>query len=130
MLLEGINDIGRGFAPTGDREPVTAVALEAAYRQIIERAHAHGIRVLGATLTPYKGAFYASDAGEAAREATNAWIKTSGAFDGVIDFAAVVADPNDPLSFAPAFNDRDHLHPNDAGYDKIAALWYSAIVSH
>ncbi|HVT46221.1 MAG TPA: SGNH/GDSL hydrolase family protein [Vicinamibacterales bacterium] len=120
VLLEGINDIGRGFAPTGDREPVTAVALEAAYRQIIERAHAHGIRVLGATLTPYKGAFYASDSGEAAREATNAWIKTSGAFDGVIDFAAVVADPNDPLSFAPAFNDRDHLHPNDAGYKAMA----------
>jgi lysophospholipase L1-like esterase len=120
VLLEGINDIGRGFAPVGDREPVTTVALEAAYQQIIARAHAHGIRVLGATLTPYKGAFYASDAGEAAREAANAWIKTSGAFDGVIDFAAVVADPNDPLSFAPAFNDRDHLHPNDAGYEAMA----------
>jgi lysophospholipase L1-like esterase len=120
ILLEGINDIGRGFSPTGAREPVTAEALEAGYRQIIERAHEHGIRVIGATLTPYRGAGYASDEGEAVREAVNTWIKTSGAFDGVLDFAAVVADPNDPLSFAPAFNDRDHLHPNDAGYEAIA----------
>jgi lysophospholipase L1-like esterase len=67
ILLEGINDIGRGFAPTGAREPVTPLALEAAYRQIIARAHEHGIRVIGATLTPYHGAFYASDEGESAR---------------------------------------------------------------
>jgi lysophospholipase L1-like esterase len=116
ILLEGINDIGRGLGAPNSTEPVTAEALEAADKQIIARAHEHGIRVIGATLTPYQGASYASPAGEAAREALNTWIKTGGAFDGVIDFAPVVADPANPLTYAKAFNDRDHLHPNDAGY--------------
>jgi lysophospholipase L1-like esterase len=116
IVMEGINDIGRGLGAPNSTEPVTAEALEAADKQIIARAHEHGIRVIGATLTPYQGASYASQSGEAAREALNAWIKTSGAFDGVIDFAPVVADPSDPLTFAKAYNDRDHLHPNDAGY--------------
>ncbi len=120
ILLEGINDIGRGFAPGGNTEPVTLEALEAADLQIIARAHEHGIRVLGATLTPYEGAGYASPAGEAVREGLNQWIKTSGAFDGVIDFAPTVADPENPLTFAKAYNDHDHLHPNDAGYKAMA----------
>jgi lysophospholipase L1-like esterase len=116
ILLEGINDIGRGLGMPNSTEPVTAEALEDADKQIIARAHEHGIRVIGATLTPYQGASYASPAGEAAREALNTWIKTGGAFDGVIDFAPVVADPANPLTYSKAFNDRDHLHPNDAGY--------------
>ena len=116
ILLEGINDIGRGFGTPGSTEPVTAEALETADTQIIARAHEHGIRVIGATLTPYEGASYAAPAGEAAREALNTWIKASGAFDAVIDFAPVVADATDPLTFSKAYNDRDHLHPNDAGY--------------
>jgi lysophospholipase L1-like esterase len=116
ILMEGINDIGRGYGAPNSTEPVTAEALEAADQQIIDRAHEHGIRVIGATLTPYQGASYASPAGEAAREALNTWIKTSGAFDAVIDFAPVVADSANPLTFAKAYNDRDHLHPNDAGY--------------
>ncbi len=116
VLMEGINDIGRGLGTANSTEPVTAEALEAADEQIIARAHEHGIRVIGATLTPYEGASYASPAGEAAREALNTWIRTSGAFDAVIDFAPVVADPANPLTFAKAYNDRDHLHPNDAGY--------------
>jgi lysophospholipase L1-like esterase len=116
ILMEGINDIGRGFGAPNSTEPVTAEALEAADTQIIARAHEHGIRVIGATLTPYQGASYASPSGEAAREAVNTWIKTSGAFDAVIDFAPVVADAANPLTFAKAYNDRDHLHPNDAGY--------------
>ncbi len=120
ILLEGINDIGRGFGAPNSTEPVTAEALEAADKQIIARAHEHHIRVIGATLTPYEGASYASPAGEAAREALNNWIKTSGAFDGVIDFAPAVADPANPLTFAHAYNDRDHLHPNDAGYKAMA----------
>ncbi len=120
ILLEGINDIGRGLGTPNSTEPVTAEALEAADKQIIARAHEHGIRVIGATLTPYQGASYASPAGEAAREALNTWIKTSGAFDGVVDFAPTVADPANPLTFAKAFNDRDHLHPNDAGYKAMA----------
>jgi lysophospholipase L1-like esterase len=116
IVLEGINDIGRGLGTPNSTEPVTAEALEDADKQIIARAHEHGIRVIGATLTPYEGASYASAEGEAAREALNTWIKTSGAFDGTIDFAPVVADPANPLTFAKAFNDRDHLHPNDTGY--------------
>jgi lysophospholipase L1-like esterase len=120
ILLEGINDIGRGFSPVGTPEPVTAEALQAADLQIIARAHEHGIKVFGATLTPYQGAGYASAAGESVREALNNWIKSGGAFDGVIDFAPAVADKGNPLTFAPAYNDRDHLHPNDAGYKAMA----------
>jgi lysophospholipase L1-like esterase len=120
ILMEGINDIGRGLGAPNSTEPVTAEALEAADEQIIARAHEHGIRVIGATLTPYQGASYASATGEAAREALNDWIRTSGSFDAVIDFAPVVADPANPLTFAKAYNDRDHLHPNDAGYKAMA----------
>jgi lysophospholipase L1-like esterase len=120
ILLEGINDIGRGFSPIGATEPVDAAALEAADKQIIARAHEHGIRVIGATLTPYEGAAYASPKGEEVREALNTWIKTSGAFDAVIDFAPAVADPTNPLTFGKQYNDRDHLHPNDTGYKAMA----------
>lgn len=120
ILLEGINDIGRSFSPRGPGDPVTADALIAADKQIIERAHEHGIRVIGATLTPYKDAGYASKQGEEVRQALNSWIRSSGAFDGVIDFASSVADKTDPLKIAPAFNDGDKLHPNDAGYKAMA----------
>jgi lysophospholipase L1-like esterase len=116
ILLEGINDIGVGLGTLTSVEPVTADALESADRQIITRAHEHGVRVIGATLTPYQGAGYASPAGEMVREALNHWIRSSGAFDGVIDFAPVVADQNNPLTFDRRYNDTDHLHPNDAGY--------------
>ncbi len=91
-------------------------ALESADRQIVTRAHEHGVRVLGATLTPYQGARYSSSAGEMVREALNHWIRSSGVFDAVIDFAPVLADPNNPLTFDRRFNDNDHLRPNDAGY--------------
>ena len=118
ILLEGINDIGRGFYPP--TEPVTAEALIAGDKQIIERAHARGIKVYGATLTPYKGAHYFMADGEKVREALNDWIKTGGAFDGVVDFAPSVADKSDPTTFDPGFNLNDRLHPNDAGYQAMA----------
>ena len=118
ILLEGINDIGRGFYPP--TEPVTAEALIAADKQIIARAHALGVKVYGATLTPYKGAHYFMPEGERVRETYNQWIKTSGAFDGVVDFAPSVADKSDPLTFDPGFNLTDRLHPNDAGYQAMA----------
>ena len=79
-----------------------------------------GVRVLGATLTPFHGARYWTPAGEAKREAINNWIRDSGAFDGVIDFAAAVAEPGDPQQLAPAFDSGDHLHPNAAGYRAMA----------
>jgi lysophospholipase L1-like esterase len=120
ILLEGINDIGRGFAPSGQVDRVTPEALEAADKQIIARAHQKGIKVYGGLLTPYEGAGYASPAGERVREALNNWIRTSGAFDGVIDFATPVADPINPLTFNANYNDQDHLHPNDGGYQIMA----------
>jgi lysophospholipase L1-like esterase len=118
ILLEGINDIGRGFYPP--TEPVTAEALIAADKQIIARAHAKGLKIYGATLTPYKGAHYFMPEGEAVREAYNAWIRTGGAFDGVVDFAPSVADKADPTTFDSGFNLNDRLHPNDAGYQAMA----------
>lgn len=117
IFLEGINDIGRSNATEGT---ITAEDVIAADRQIIERAHMHGIKVMGATLTPYEGAAYYSDAGETIREAVNAWIRTGGAFDGVVDFEAAVRDPNHPKQIRPEFNITDHLHPNDAGYKAMA----------
>jgi lysophospholipase L1-like esterase len=120
ILLEGINDIGRSFQTTGVQDPVTAEALIAADRQIIQRAHDHGIKVIGAMLTPYQGANYASPAGEQVRTALNNWIKTGDAFDGVVDFATATADPANPLAFRPEYNIRDKLHPNDAGYKAMA----------
>ncbi len=111
MLLEGINDIGHG-----NTEPVSADELIGAFKQMIERAHTHGIRVIGCTLTPYEGAGYAREDGEAIREALNNWIRTGGAFDAVVDFEAATRDPNNPKRIRADFDPGDHLHPNDAGY--------------
>lgn len=116
ILLEGINDIGVGLRNAAATDAISAEALEAADRQLIARAHEHGIRIIGATLTPYQGSFYDSPAGEIVREALNHWIRSSGEFDGVIDFALAVADPANPLSIDKHYNESDHLHPNDAGY--------------
>jgi lysophospholipase L1-like esterase len=121
VLLEGINDIGRA---TGTNAPpdgtISAEEVIAAYRQIIERAHMHGIKVMGGTLTPYAGAAYYSEAGESIREAVNTWIRSGGGFDSVVDFEAAVRDPDNPKQFRPGFNITDHLHPNDAGYKAMA----------
>ena len=114
LILEGINDIGR-LHNTPD-SGLAAADLIAAMNQMIVRAHAHGIAVFGCTLTPYHGAGYSTDNGEAIRKAVNDWIRTGGAFDGVVDFEAAVRDPNHPDSFLPANDPGDHLHPNDAGY--------------
>ena len=114
LILEGINDIGRLHSdPTAN---TTAADLIFALDQMIQRAHAHGIVVIGCTLTPYHGAGYYSDNGEAIRKAVNDWIRTSGAFDGFIDFEAAVRDPNHPDTFLPDYQPGDHLHPNDTGY--------------
>lgn len=121
IVLEGINDLGWPHQPAahGSQE-VTAEQLIGGLRQIIDRAHAHGIKVFGATLTPYEGANYYSEEGEEKREAINRWIRTSGAFDGVIDFEAAVRDPKNPKRFLPANDSGDHLHPNDTGYTAMA----------
>lgn len=121
VLLEGINDFGH--AAPGTAEAVSAEDVIAGYKQIIRRAHAQGIKVYGATLTPYVGTIfegYYQPAGEVKRKAVNAWIRSSGAFDAVIDFEAVVRDPADPSRMLPAYDSGDHLHPNDAGYRAMA----------
>lgn len=114
VILESINDIGHTTrVPT---EPVTAQQLIAGLEQLIERAHAHGIKVIGATLTPYIGAGYASPTGEMMREAVNAFIRSSGKFDGVVDFDKATRDPANPTAYAAFADSGDHLHPKDAGY--------------
>ncbi|HEY2842916.1 MAG TPA: SGNH/GDSL hydrolase family protein, partial [Bryobacteraceae bacterium] len=121
MLMEGINDIGQGVGPNpSPANAVTSDELIAAYRQVIDRAHLRGIKVIGCTLTPYEGAGYYSEAGEAIRSTLNQWILTSGAFDGTVDFEKATRDPEHPRQFLPGYNIRDHLHPNDAGYNAMA----------
>jgi lysophospholipase L1-like esterase len=120
IVLEGINDIGSSVGPLHSDTGLTPARVVAGYRDLIAQAHARGVRIFGATLLPYQGAGYYSLAGEAIREAVNIWIRTSGAFDGVIDFDAAMRDPADPLLLNPAYDSGDHLHPNDAGYQAMA----------
>ena len=82
----------------------------------LKRAHARGIRVYGATLTPFEGAAYYTQQGEAKRQALNAWVRTSGTYDAVIDFDAVTRDPMQPGRLLPLYDSGDRLHPSDAGY--------------
>ncbi|MCK7502460.1 MAG: SGNH/GDSL hydrolase family protein [Comamonadaceae bacterium] len=117
-VLIGINDIGNGARGTGPE--VSADEIIDGYRQIIRRAHAHGIRVYGGTLTPIGGSGYDLPKAEADRQTVNAWIRTSGEFDAVLDFDAVTRDPANPTRFLPAYDSGDHLHPNDAGYRAMA----------
>ena len=134
IVLEGINDIGwphMKLPPAKEGSPVrsnpfanqvvSAGDLIQGYKQIIERAHQHGIRAFGATILPYEGANYFSEDGEATRQAVNQWIRTGGAFDGVFDFDAAVRDPNHPSKFKESLQSGDFLHPNSAGYTAMAA---------
>jgi lysophospholipase L1-like esterase len=122
VVFEGINDIGtRLKAREQGAEYASAADIIAAYEQIIARAKAHGIRVIGATITPYAGAgFYWSADGEADRQTINRWIRTSGRFDAVIDFDAAMRDAKDPTRLAAAADSGDHLHPSVAGYKSMA----------
>ena len=86
----------------------------------VGQAHARGVKIFGSTLLPFQRAWTYTAAAEATREAVNTWIRTSGAFDGVIDFDAAMRDPADPLRLNPAYDSGDHLHPNDAGYQAMA----------
>jgi lysophospholipase L1-like esterase len=123
ILLEGVNDIGQSQSSgafTAPHMEVSAAQIVQGYARIIAMAHAAGLKVFGATLTPFKGARYWTPAGEATREAVNNWILGRGQFDGVIDFADALADPADPEQLAPAFDSGDHLHPDGAGYRAMA----------
>jgi lysophospholipase L1-like esterase len=123
IMLEGINDIGfpGGVAPSA--EAVTADEIIVGLRQLIERAHARGLKIFGGTLTPFEGVTipgYFTAENEAKRQVVNQWIRTSHAFDAVIDFDAVVRDPNHPTRFLTIYDSGDHLHPSDAGYKAMA----------
>lgn len=120
IVLESINDIGALHNPNQPNYHLTAEDLEQGLRQIVARAHEHGIRVFGATLTPYQGAGYFTEKGEQIREAVNDWIRTGGNFDGVIDFDKATRDPAHPLMYLPKYDSGDHLHPGDAGYAAMA----------
>ncbi|MFD9959625.1 SGNH/GDSL hydrolase family protein [Amycolatopsis sp. NPDC058986] len=115
IVLEGINDIQQ------DPHQTDPARIISAYRQLVAQAKAHGIRVLGATLTPFKGWRVYNENLERTRQAVNAFIRTGGVFDGVVDFDAAVRDPADPLRMLPAYDSGDHLHPGDAGYQAMAA---------
>jgi len=121
IVLESINDIGRWARLQGPEDAVTAEQLELGLKQIADAAHEHGIKAFGATLTPYGGAGYFSEKGEQIREAVNNWIRTSGTFDGVIDFDKITRDPQNPERFNPQYDSGDHLHPGDEGYKAMAA---------
>jgi lysophospholipase L1-like esterase len=116
IVMEGINDIGNARQnPTP-----TAEDLIDGHKQLIERAHSRGLKIYGATLTPFWGAAYYTDVGEAKRQALNEWIRTGKAYDGVIDFDKATRDPNDPKKFLEAYDSCDYLHPGDAGYKAMA----------
>ena len=140
ILLEGINDIGfAGLPDSGCSEPnnpdVTAAQIEAGYQDLIAMAHAHGVRIYAGTLLPFAGSnpiyggYFGTAYGENLREQVNTWIRTSGAFDGVIDFAKAMQDPYDPQYLNPAYaansnsaySTDDSLHPGDVGYEAMAS---------
>jgi lysophospholipase L1-like esterase len=117
VLLEGINDLGRGTATPDPRDSVTADDIIFGYQQLIARAHERGLLIYGATLTPIGGMNRPTTAAaDAKRRMINEWIRTSGMFDGVIDFEAATRDPAQPDRLLPAYDSGDHLHPSDAGY--------------
>ncbi len=123
IVLEGINDIGHAGTSAPPSETVSAEQIIAGLEQLAERAHENGLKVYGATLTPFEGAVfpgYYSPEKEIKRQAINAWIRSGKAFDGVIDFDKAVQDPAHPGRMLPTYDSGDHLHPNDAGYQAMA----------
>jgi lysophospholipase L1-like esterase len=132
IVFLGVNDLGISYGnfpsgPIGEyfksqmppNKP-TAESMIAAYWQLIDRAHAKGLKVYGATIAPYEGALYYSSEGNAVRETINKWIRNGKAFDGVLDFDAAFRDPMKPTQMAVPLQSGDHLHGSDAGYEAVA----------
>ncbi|HEY5253512.1 MAG TPA: SGNH/GDSL hydrolase family protein [Acidobacteriaceae bacterium] len=125
IVFEGVNDLGgltrRCEVPNAEHEALVAHIL-AAYQQMILRAHAHGIEVIGATITPYAGSdyYHPTARGEQDRNAVNAWIRAPEHFDAVIDFDKVMRDPSHPDHLQPGYDSGDHLHPSPVGYRAMA----------
>ncbi|MGH9584488.1 MAG: SGNH/GDSL hydrolase family protein, partial [Bryobacteraceae bacterium] len=123
IVLEGINDIGHAGSSAPMSQAVSAADIIAGLKQLIARAHEHGLKIFGATLTPFAGTVYKdyfTPRKEVERKAVNKWIRTSHAFDGTIDFDKAVQDPKHPDRMLPRYDSGDHLHPNDAGYKAMA----------
>jgi lysophospholipase L1-like esterase len=125
ILFEGTNDIGQPDSRASDSNPclsrtqVTADEIIVGYKQIIVRTHAQGLKIFGATILPYQGFGAWTASGEAKRVAVNQWIRTAGAFDGIIDFDAALRDPRSPARMAPQYDGGDHLHPGTAGHEAM-----------
>ncbi|MFG3252459.1 SGNH/GDSL hydrolase family protein [Streptomyces sp. NPDC048172] len=126
IVLEGINDIGLG-RPGGDIPDVSVAQLIAAHRDLAAQARAAGLKVIGATLLPFKDAQYFTARGEAKRDALNDWIRTSGTYDEVVDLDRTMAAPDDKDLLAPTYDSGDHLHPNDTGYHAMAEQFDTAV---
>jgi lysophospholipase L1-like esterase len=122
LVLEGVNDLGTRVSARAKGESwATADDIIAAYEQIVRRAHGHGLLVYGATILPLEGfANYAAPDVEADRQRINDWIRTSGTFDGVVDFDRATRDPAQPARLSAAVDGGDHLHPSAAGYEVMA----------
>jgi lysophospholipase L1-like esterase len=116
IVLEGVNDIGSAAAGQD-----VATALITAFGQFIDQAHAAGMKAYGVPILPFGGSMYDSAANQTSRTTVNDWIRTSGRYDSVIDLDAVVRDPANPTSLLATFDSGDHLHPNAAGYQAMAA---------
>ena len=135
IVFEGVNDLG-GLARTGEvtaAEHVTRVRrVVAAYEQIITRAHAHGLRVIGATITPYVGSdyYHPGPLSEADRQAVNQWIRSEHHFDAVIDFDSAVRDARQPDRLRADYDCGDHLHPSPAGYKAMGESIPLALFEH
>jgi lysophospholipase L1-like esterase len=136
MIFEGVNDIGVADA-TAEAQAVIGDRVIAAFKQIVTRVHAAGIPIFAATITPFSAPAnessiqpYSSPVREVTRQRVNAWIRTSGTFDAVIDFDKVVADPAIPSQLSPTFNSGDFLHPNVAGYTAMAAAFPLDLFEH
>jgi len=125
IVFEGVNDLGdltqEAPVPAAEHEALVGRVI-AAYQQIIARAHAHGLMVIGATITPYLGSdyYHPDESNEADRQAVNRWIREPGHFDAVIDFDAMVRDSQRPDRLLAAYDCGDHLHPSPAGYRAMA----------
>lgn len=121
IVLEGVNDLGgltrEEEVPASDHE-LLVKRIIGAYEQIVSRAHAHGIKVAGATIMPYSGSgyYHPGASNEADRQAVNQWIRTAGHFDDVVDFDKTMGDPSHPDHLLAAYDCGDHLHPSPAGY--------------
>jgi len=135
IVLEGVNDLGgltrMGEVPEADHQALVR-SITSAYEQIVLRAHAEGIQVYGATVLPYAGSdyYHPGPLNQQDLAAVNQWIRAAGHFDAVIDFDAVMRDPEHPDRLLPAYDSGDHLHPSPAGYKKMGETVPAELFQH